>query len=173
MEWNWLDYLTYKIITIHLFSVNPGQVVILADGYSSGAYGYQEGDVVTLRCTADVGTVDAGEFVRSQFDSITHIFLQAVYWHWLIDWVSEWVSEWVIKHLFIHFLQCSWRLADLLACSQKVSHPEIILVSAAIGASFPFPLFEDFGACWFSMCFHNVVINAQRLQDLFSACWMF
>jgi hypothetical protein len=39
----------------------------------------------------------------------------------------------------IHSIQCSWRLADVLACSQKVSHPEMRLVSAAIGASFRFP----------------------------------
>jgi hypothetical protein len=39
----------------------------------------------------------------------------------------------------IHSVECSWRLADALACSQKVSHPEMRLVSAAIGASFQFP----------------------------------
>jgi hypothetical protein len=39
----------------------------------------------------------------------------------------------------IHTIECSWRLADVLACSQKVSHPEMRLVSAAIGASFHFP----------------------------------
>jgi hypothetical protein len=39
----------------------------------------------------------------------------------------------------IHSIECSGRLADVLACSQKVSHPEMRLVSAAIGASFHFP----------------------------------
>jgi hypothetical protein len=39
----------------------------------------------------------------------------------------------------IHTIECSWRLADVLACSQKVSNPEMRLVSAAIGASFHFP----------------------------------
>jgi hypothetical protein len=33
----------------------------------------------------------------------------------------------------IHTIECSWRLADVLVCSQKVSHPEMRLVSAAIG----------------------------------------
>jgi hypothetical protein len=57
----------------------------------------------------------------------------------------------LIEHFYsahIHSIECSWRLADVLACSQKVSHPEMRLVSAAIGASFQFP-FENFGACWF------------------------
>jgi hypothetical protein len=44
---------------------------------------------------------------------------------------------------YIHSIECSWRLADVLAdflaCIQKVSHPEVRLVSAAIGASFHFP----------------------------------
>ena len=44
-------------------------------------------------------------------------------------------------HLYsahIHSIECSWRLTDVLACSQKVSHPEMRLVSAAIGASYCF-----------------------------------
>jgi hypothetical protein len=47
-----------------------------------------------------------------------------------------------VEHFYsahIHTIECSWRLADVLACSQKVSHPEMRLVSAAIGASFHFP----------------------------------
>jgi hypothetical protein len=39
----------------------------------------------------------------------------------------------------IHTIESSRRLADVLACSQKVSHFEMRLVSAAIGASFHFP----------------------------------
>jgi hypothetical protein len=39
----------------------------------------------------------------------------------------------------IHTIECSWRLADVLACSEKVSHLEMRLVSAAIGSSFHFP----------------------------------
>jgi hypothetical protein len=27
-------------------------------------------------------------------------------------------------------------------------------------------------ACWFTVCFHNLVTYAQRLQDLYSACLM-
>jgi hypothetical protein len=49
----------------------------------------------------------------------------------------------------IHSIECSGRLADVLSCSQKVSHPEMRLVSAAIGASLHFPSFENFGASWF------------------------
>jgi hypothetical protein len=48
----------------------------------------------------------------------------------------------LIEHFYsahIHSIDCSWRLVDVLACSQKVSHPEMRLVSAAIGASFHFP----------------------------------
>jgi hypothetical protein len=37
-------------------------------------------------------------------------------------------------YYFIYYMECSWRLADVLAYSQKVSHPEMKLVSAAIGA---------------------------------------
>jgi hypothetical protein len=50
-------------------------------------------------------------------------------WYWLID-----------EHAQIHSIECLWRLADVLACSQKVSHPEMRLVCAAIGASFPFSI---------------------------------
>jgi hypothetical protein len=45
----------------------------------------------------------------------------------------------LIEHFYsahIHSIECLGRLADVLACSQKVSHPEMRLVSAAIGASF-------------------------------------
>jgi hypothetical protein len=47
----------------------------------------------------------------------------------------------LIDHFYsahIHSFKCSWRLADVLACSQKVSHSEMRLVSAA---SFHFPIF--------------------------------
>jgi uncharacterized protein YfaT (DUF1175 family) len=37
----------------------------------------------------------------------------------------------------IHFYQMFMRLADVLACSQKVSNPEMRLVNAAIGVFFP------------------------------------
>jgi hypothetical protein len=46
-----------------------------------------------------------------------------------------------IEHFYSghsHSIECSWRLADVLACSPMVSHLEMRLVSAAIGASFPF-----------------------------------
>jgi hypothetical protein len=36
----------------------------------------------------------------------------------------------------IHTIECSWRLADVLACSQKVSHPEMRLVSTAISCMY-------------------------------------
>jgi hypothetical protein len=62
-------------------------------------------------------------------------------------------------------------LVDVLACSQ-VSHPEMRLGSAAIGASFHFPFWELW-CMLVSVCFHNLVTYAQRLQDLYSACLMF
>jgi hypothetical protein len=43
--------------------------------------------------------------------------------------------DWLIEHFYsahIHSVEWSWRLADVLACSQKVSHPEMRLVSASI-----------------------------------------
>jgi hypothetical protein len=40
-------------------------------------------------------------------------------------------------------------MADILACSQKVSHSEMRMVSAAICSSFPFSFLRTFGACWF------------------------
>jgi hypothetical protein len=50
-----------------------------------------------------------------------------------------------VEHFYsthIHTIECSWRLANVLACSQKVSHPGMRLVSAAIGASFYFPFWN-------------------------------
>jgi hypothetical protein len=47
----------------------------------------------------------------------------------------------LIEHVYsanIHSIECSWRLADVLACSRKVAYPEMRLVSAAIGASISF-----------------------------------
>jgi hypothetical protein len=55
----------------------------------------------------------------------------------LLTYVDDDVVPFYRAH--IHTIECSWRLADVLACSQKVSHPEMRLVSAAIGASFHFP----------------------------------
>jgi hypothetical protein len=49
-------------------------------------------------------------------------------------------KNWLIEHIYsaqINFIECSWRLTDILAWSQ-VSHPEMRLVSAAIVTSFPF-----------------------------------
>jgi hypothetical protein len=43
---------------------------------------------------------------------------------------STWLIITCIAHISI-IIECSWRLADVLACSQKVSHPEMRLVSAA------------------------------------------
>jgi hypothetical protein len=66
----------------------------------------------------------------------------------LIDWLLiDWLNT-CIAHI-IHSIECSWRSADGLACSQKVSHPEMKSVSAANGASFPIFPFENFDACWF------------------------
>jgi hypothetical protein len=59
----------------------------------------------------------------------------------------------------IHSIECSWRLADVLACSQKVSHPEMRLVSAAIGTSFHFSFWELW-CMLVSVCFHNLLIYA-------------
>jgi hypothetical protein len=36
-----------------------------------------------------------------------------------------------------------------------------------------FFLFENIGACMISVCSHNLVTYAQRLQDLYSACLTF
>jgi hypothetical protein len=55
---------------------------------------------------------------------------------------TMWTIIRLIEHFYsthIHSIECSWCLADVLACSQKVSHPEMRLVSAAFGASFHFP----------------------------------
>jgi hypothetical protein len=52
------------------------------------------------------------------------------------------LSDWLIEHFYsahIHSIECSWHSADVLACSRKVSHPEMRLVSAAIGTSFHIP----------------------------------
>jgi hypothetical protein len=52
-----------------------------------------------------------------------------------------WFDFDLIEHFYsahILSIECSERLADVLACSQKVSHPERRLVSADIGASFHF-----------------------------------
>jgi hypothetical protein len=72
-------------------------------------------------------------------NSDSSVFFDVVHVYWLIEYLYS---------AHIHSIECSWRLADVLACSQKVSHPEMRLVSAAIGASFPFSLFENFGASW-------------------------
>jgi hypothetical protein len=71
-------------------------------------------------------------------------------------------------------IECPWRLADVLASSQKVSHPEIRLVSAAIGASFRFP-FENFyylvhaGFCMFPQ---SCDLRTEAAGS-FNACLMF
>jgi hypothetical protein len=44
----------------------------------------------------------------------------------------------------IHSAECSWRLADVLAFSEKVSHPEMRLINAAIGAPYLFSLLRPF-----------------------------
>jgi hypothetical protein len=92
---------------------------------------------------------------------------------WLIDWLIEWLIDWLIKHLYtahIHSIECSWRVANVLACSQKVSHPEMRLVSAASWRIIPF---WEIWCTLVSVRFHNLMTYAQRLQDLYSACLMF
>jgi hypothetical protein len=66
--------------------------------------------------------------------------------------------------ILIHSIKCSWRLADVQACSQKVSHPEIRLVSAAIGAAVMpiFPFHNDF----FSISCTKVCQNALIILKL-------
>jgi hypothetical protein len=52
----------------------------------------------------------------------------------------------------IHTIESSWRLADVLACSQKVSHPGMRLVSAASRRIIPFSLLRTLvhaGFCMF------------------------
>jgi hypothetical protein len=89
--------------------------------------------------------------------------------------LTDWLIYWLIYHFYsahIHSIKCLWRLANVLASSQKVSHPEMRLVSAAIGTLFHFPFWELWCMLVF-VCFHNLVTYAQRLQDLYSACLMF
>jgi hypothetical protein len=64
----------------------------------------------------------------------------------------------LIEHFYtahIHSSEFSWRLADVLACSQ-VSHPELPLAHHSI---FPF---ENFGACWF------LYVSVDPKEDNFS-----
>jgi hypothetical protein len=76
----------------------------------------------------------------------------------------------LIEHLYsahIHSIECSWRLADVLACFQKVSHPEMRLVSAAIGASLPIFLLRTLvhaGFCMFSQSCDVRTVTAGSLQ---------
>jgi hypothetical protein len=56
--------------------------------------------------------------------------------------------------------------------SEGVTSWDETQVSAANGTSFHFPFWE----LWYmlvSVCFHNLVTYAQKLQDLYSACLMF
>jgi hypothetical protein len=62
--------------------------------------------------------------------------------------------------------------ADVLACTQKVSHPEMRLVSAANGASFPFSLLRTLVHAGFCT-FPQSCDYAKRLRDLYSACLLF
>jgi hypothetical protein len=84
--------------------------------------------------------------ISATIDSVEMGALQQVSKHFMFDSL--------IKHLYsahIHFIECSWHLADVLACSQKVSHSEMRLVSPAIGASF------QLWCTLVSVCFHNLV----------------
>jgi hypothetical protein len=78
----------------------------------------------------------------------------------------------------IHSVECSWCLADVLTCSQKVSHPEMRLTSPSchwhwrIMIIIPFSLLRTL-CMLVSVCFHNLVTYAHRLQDLYSTCLMF
>jgi hypothetical protein len=54
-----------------------------------------------------------------------------------------------------------------------VSHPEMRMVGAAIGVSYPFSIFSELWCMLVSVWFHNLVIYAQRLQDLNFVCLMF
>jgi hypothetical protein len=59
----------------------------------------------------------------------------------------------IIRTLFysahIHTIESSRRLADVPACSQKVSHPGMRLVWCCLLAHPSIFPFENFGACWF------------------------
>jgi hypothetical protein len=60
----------------------------------------------------------------------------------------NWLIDWLIEHLYsahLHSIECSGYLADVLACSQKVSHPEMRLVSAFVSSIIP-------GYCPLSLC---------------------
>jgi hypothetical protein len=57
----------------------------------------------------------------------------------------------LIEHFYsahIHFIECSWRVADVLACFQKVHilRWDWSVLPLAHHSIFPF---ENFGACWF------------------------
>jgi hypothetical protein len=44
--------------------------------------------------------------------------------------IRNWLIDWLIDHFYsahINSIECSWRLADVLACSQKVSHMQTLL----------------------------------------------
>jgi hypothetical protein len=73
-------------------------------------------------------------------------------------------------------LECSWRLAYDLACCQKVSHPEIWLVSAAVGVSYPFFLLRTLVHAGFWCMFDNTLSKKYRwIRDIspstLNCCW--
>jgi hypothetical protein len=68
----------------------------------------------------------------------------------------------------IDSLKYTWCLADGLACSQNMSHPEMRLVSAAIGTSFSFSLLKTLvhaGFCMFPLAHRDCrifIVHAWR-----------
>jgi hypothetical protein len=77
----------------------------------------------------------------------------------------------LIEHFYsahINSFECSWRLADVLACSQKVSHPEMRLVSVAISASFhslfnlSVQIITHSERVVYSIHYHAVTVSCQR-----------
>jgi hypothetical protein len=98
---------------------------------------------------------------------------------WLIDWLTDWLIDWLIQHLYmvwwiehlysahIRYIRRSWRFADVLACSH-VSHPDMKLVSAAIGKSNTFSFFEHILQCI------KCIDLGVRLGILFFVCsWIY
>jgi hypothetical protein len=83
----------------------------------------------------------------------------------------------LIEHFYRAHIQsneCSWRLVNVLACSQ-VSHPEMRLVNAAFGASFHFP----FVLLWSTFLFQTKILRVEWSQyrlasasTFWSVVWM-
>jgi hypothetical protein len=85
----------------------------------------------------------------------------------------------VSDNIFISLCMCFWKgsvyrrgLGGVRARFLKVPHPKMSCLCCHWRIIPIFP-FENFWCMQVSVCFHNLVTYAQRLQDLYSACLMF